>query len=124
MHGAVTPSSSVGDAATGRRARWSVLMLPGYVVAYVLLSIGCALLLRSRGQTERALLAMTEDVPGVVLETLMFLVQLAPAAFGVVLAGLAAKGLLVVLTVYQCADAMRMSFAAPLDQPGRAILTS
>lgn len=117
------------DERAGRMSGWSWRMLPAFAVAYFITSIAYEPVLKMRGQHEGDLLAMTEDVAGVVLEVVFALVLVAAPVLGVVLAiralrrqatrsawaALVLNGLLVLLVLYQFVDAIRMSFFAPLD---------
>lgn len=104
-------------------------MLAVFAPAYVVVGFAYAWVLQARGQHEGDLLAMTEDLAGVALEIVFVSVLAAAPVAGIVFAirslrcrttrsawaALAAHGALLLLVLYQFADAIRMSFFAPLD---------
>ena len=113
-----------------RLTLWSFLMLPAFVVVFLITSVvGEYVVLDILGLDEGDLFLMQGGVAGWLAEVVFALLLVSAPAGGVWLAaralrhggkgkswaGLILNGLLVLLVVYMFVDAIRMSYFAPLD---------
>lgn len=123
----VLPST---DQQVSRLTRWSLLMMPVFVVVFLVTSfVGGYVVLHLLGLPEGALFLMEGGVAGWTAEVLFALLLAGAPVAGVWLAvrairrggrraawaGLILNGLLVLVVVYMFVDAIRMSYFAPLD---------
>lgn len=110
---------------TARLTRWSLLMLPTFVIVYLVTSvIGLYLVLGLLGLSEGDLFLMQRGVAGWVMEVLFALLLVAAPVAGVWFAGAALRrrgrwgawvglvlnGLLVLLVAYMFVDAILMTY--------------
>ena len=128
-----TPAPSTGTGPAPRisnPARWSLLMLPVFVVVYFVTAfVGEYVVLDLLDLPEGSLFLMAGGFAGWAVEILFALVLVSAPLAGTWLAvravrsgagtkawtGLVLNGLLVLLVLYMFIDAVRMSYFAPLD---------
>lgn len=113
-----------------RLTRWSLLMLPAFVIVFLITSfVGEYVVLDLLGLNEGDLFLMEGGIAGWLAEVSFALLLVSAPVLGVwfgaralrhggagkAWAGVVLNGLLVLLVVYMFVDAIRMSYFAPLD---------
>jgi hypothetical protein len=126
------PTAGAADRQVSRLATWSLLMVPVFVVVFVVTSlVGEYLVLDLLGLPEGSLFLMEGGIAGWTAEVLSAVLLAGGPVAGLWLAvralrggsrhkawawaGLIVNALLVVLVAFMFVDAIRMSYFAPLD---------